>query len=242
MGLMGTLLMVALDLAGITLNIRMLRSCFKDKTKYTFLQKCRTLAICQCACQVVILVADAVESWKGLEAESRESCDVLRALSSSMLFFQGSNLMAISIVYFDQPTAHGTFELRSKLKISAALSLGFTGSTVIWFESCFSQEFLSEMALRVFFVVSVAFLLLLFAWNTKNSIHEQLEDDPQEASMETCSLLWKVLQEHRRPVLFITLLLVYLLVMLCLSPRGAANEALKDIHSSPGLLSESFYQ
>ena len=95
MGLIYTLLMAALGLTGITFNLRMLRSRFKDKTKYTFLQKCRTLAVCQCACQVIILLADAVESWKGLETEPRESCNVLRVLSSSMLFFQACNLMAI---------------------------------------------------------------------------------------------------------------------------------------------------
>jgi len=220
--------MEALDLAGIIFNMRMLRSCFKDKTKYTFLQKFRALAICQCACQVVILVADAVESWKGLETQPRESCNVFRVLSSSALFFQGCNLIAILIIYFDQPTAHGASELCSKLKISTALSLGFTGSAMIWWYTCSSQEFLFQMALRVIFVVSVAFVVLLFAWDARNTIQDQLEDDTQQASMNTCSLLWKVLKEHRRSVLFITLLLVCLLIILSGSPRSAENEALKD--------------
>ena len=78
--------------------------------------------------------------------------------------------------------------------------------------------------LPVLFVVSVAFTLLLFAWDAKNFIHEQVEDDTQE----TCSLLWKVLQEYRTPVLFIFLLLVCLLVILSWSLRSAENEALKD--------------
>ena len=150
----------------------MLRSCFKDKTKRTFLQKCRTLAICQCACQVIILLADAVESWK-----ARESCNVFRVLSSSMLFFQGCNLMAILIIYFDQPTAHGASELWSKLKISAALFLGFTGSAMIWWYTCSSREFLFQMVLIVIFVVSVAFVILLFAWDARNNIDVQLEVD-----------------------------------------------------------------
>ena len=229
MSLIHTLLMAALDLAGITLNIRMLRSCFKDKTRYTFLKKCRTLAVCQCACQVVILVADAVESWKGLEAQPRESCNVFRALSSSMLFFQGCNLMAILIIYFDQPTSHGTSELCSKLKISAVLSLGFTGSAMIWWYTCFSQEFLFQMALRGIFVVIVAFVLLLFVCDARNNTNVQLDDDTQQASMKTCSLLCKVFKENRKPVLFITLLLVCLLLILSWSPRSAENEARKDV-------------
>ena len=177
MGLIYTLLMAVLGLAGITFNLPMLRSRFKDKTKYTFLQKCRTLAVCQCACQVIILLADAVESWKGLETEPRESCNVLRVLSNSMLFFQACNLMAILIIYFDQPTAHGASELCSKLKISAALFLGFTGSAMIWWYTCSSQEFLFQMVLRGIFVTSVAFAILLFAWDARNNIHIQLEVD-----------------------------------------------------------------
>ena len=228
MSLIYTLSMAALDLAGIIFNLRMLRSYFKDKTKYTFLQKCRPLAICQCACQVIILLVEAVESWKGLGTEPRESCNFFRVLSSSMLFFQGCNLMAILIIYFDQPTAHGTSELCSKLKISAALFLGFTGSAMIWWYTCSSREFLFQMVLRVIFIASVAFVILLFAWDARNNIDVQLEVDTQQASMKTCSLLWKVFKTKRRTVLFITLSLVCLLVILSWSPRSAENEALKD--------------
>ena len=226
---MYTLFMAALDLAGITFNLRMLRSCFKNKENYTFLQKCQTLAICQCACQVTILVADAVEMWKGLETESS---NVFRVLSSSMLFFQGCNLIAILIIYFDQPTLHGAPELCSKLKISAALSLGLTGSAIIWWNSYFCKDLHNFQMFRlpVLFVVSLALAVLLFAWDARNII--QVEDDPQEASMETCSLLWKVLQEHRRPVLFIFLLLVCLLVILSWSPRSAEIEVMMDARYS----------
>ena len=220
--------MAALDLAGIIFNMRMLRSCFKDKTKYTFLQKCRTLAVCQCVCQVIILLADGIEMSKGLETESS---NIVRVLSSSTLFSVGCNLMAILIIYFDQPTVHGTSELRSKLKISATLSLGLFGSAIIWWKSYFSQDRLHIFRmtpLPVLFVVSVAFIVLLFACDARNIIHDQVEDDPQEASMETCSLLWKVLQEYRRLVLFTFLLLVCLLVILSWSPLSAENEALKD--------------
>ena len=234
MSLIYTLLMAALDLAGIIFNLRMLRSCFKEKERYTFLQKCRTLAICQCACQVLILLADAVESSKGFETESRESCDVVRVLSSSTLFFQGCNLMAILIICFDQPSAHGTSELHSKLKASVALSLGLIGSAIIWWNSCFFQDHSPHIfqmnPLPILFAVSVAFVFLLFAWDARNIIHDKFEDDPQEPSMETCSLLWKVLQEYRRPVLSIFLLLVCLLVILSWSPRSAENvENLKNV-------------
>ena len=157
-----SIFIAALDLAGI-LNIRMLRSCFKDKTKKKFLQKCRTLTVLQCTCQVTILVADAVESWKGFDIQPTESCHVFRVLASSTLFFQGYNLLAIFIFYVDDPTAHGNRALCSKLKILAALSLGFISSVIIWWHSCFYRHFLSQMPVTVMFVLTGAFGVLLFA-------------------------------------------------------------------------------
>ena len=224
MGLIYTLLMAALDLAGIILNTLMLKSCFNEKRKYTFLQKCKTLAICQCACQFVILLTGAAESWEGLENESRESCNVFSVMSSSMLFFQACNLMAISIIYFDQPTEHGTSELCSKLKILAALFLGLTGSALTWCYSCISQEFRFQMALRVIFAVSVAFVVLLLAWDARNNLQDQLDEDAEEVSLKPCSLLWKILKENCRPLLFITLLFVRLLILSSWLPRCPEDE------------------
>ena len=143
-------------------------------------------------------------------------------------FFQACNLMAISIIYFDQPTEHWTSELCSKLKIIAALSLGITGSAMIWCSSCFPRQFRFEMGLSVIFVVSVAFVVLLLAWDARNNIQDQLEDDPQQVSMKTCSLLWKVVKENCRPVLSIALLFVCLLMLSSWSPRSGENEARKD--------------
>ena len=230
MSLIYTRLMAALDLAGIIFNMRMLWSCFNDKRKYTLLQKCRTLAVCQCACQVAILLAGAAELWEGLETEYREFCDVFRVLSSSMLFFQGCNLMTISITCFDQPAAHGTSKLCSKLKILAALSLGLAGSVMIWCDSCIFQEFRFQMVLRVIFVVRVAFVILLLAWDARNhNIQDQLDEDKEQVSMKTCSLLWKVLKENRRPVLFVTLLFVCLLILSSWSSRSAESGAQIDV-------------
>ena len=115
-----------------------------------------------------------------------------------------------------------------KLKISAALFLGFTGSAMIWWYTCSSREFVFQMVLKATFAASVAFVILLFAWDARNNIDAQLEVDTQQASMKTCSLLWKVFKENRRTVLFIALSLVCLLVILSWSPRSADNEALKD--------------
>ena len=230
MKLIYALFMAALDLAGIFFNIRMLRSCFKDKTKYTFLQNCRTLTICQCACQVIILVADAVESWKGFEIQPRETCNVFRMLLCSTLFFHGCNLLAILVIDFDHPVGQGNLELGSKLKISAALSLGFIGSLVIWWCSCFSQDFFSQMAITVLFFVSVAFVVLLFAADARKIIQDPLDAAATpETSTKTYSLLSEVYKEHQRPVFFIILLLLSLVLILSGSPHSAETEGFKEM-------------
>ena len=207
-------------MAGVIFNLRMLRSCFKDKTKYTFLQKCRTLAVCQCVFQVAILVVDAVESWKGMETQPRESCDVFRVLSNSMLFFQGCNFTAIFIIYFDQPTAHGTRKIFSKLKISATLCVGFLGFAMIWWYSCFSQQLYSHyiaftIILMVMVIVTAAFAVLVFAANAWNSNQEKLENTVAEASMNTFSSLGKVFLDNKKLTFFITLLLMFLVILSC---------------------------
>ena len=229
MSVMYTLLVAILDLAGVFFNIRMLRSCFKDGTKSIFLRKYRILTIFQCACQVTILVADAVETWKaGFEIQPRELCNVFRVLLNSTLFFQGCNLLAILIIYFDHPLAHGNRELCSKLKMLTALSLGLFGSAMIWCYSCFSQEFLSRMAILATFGVTVAFVVLLFvadAGKLSKDLEDPLEaNTTQEATMETYPFLWKVCKEHWKPLFFMILLLVCLVVILSGSPQSPETE------------------
>ena len=216
-------------MAGFLFNVRMLRSCFKDKEKNTFLQNCKTLTVFQCVCQVTILVVDAVGSWKELETQSREPCNVFRVLSSSTLFFQGCNIMAILIVYFDHPTAHGASELCSKLKVSAALCLGFTGSLLIWWYNCYLQEFYSHflaliIIVMVMLMMTAAFVFLMFAADAWNNNQVKLEDTTAEASMNTFSLLCKVFIENKKLAFFITLLLMCLVILSC-----SSTEVIKDV-------------
>jgi len=205
------LFIAALDLAGVVFSVRMLRRGFQDKMKNTFLHKCRTLTICQCACQATFVVTDAVESWKGFEIQVRESCDVFRVLSISTLFFQACNITAMTLVYSDHGSP-GNQDASSKRKISAALSLGFIGSAMIWWYSCFSQEFLSQMALVIMFVAAAAFVLL-FAVGVHDRLVDTIPGLP-EASIRTRSLAWNICKENKRPVAFTILLLTCLVVVL----------------------------
>ena len=211
-------LIAALDLAGVFFNFRLFWKCFEGRAKNTFLQKCRAFIICQCVFQVTILVANTVESWKlWHNTQPREICDVFSLVSTSTLFFQACNLTVILVHYSDHKMARENGHMSSKVKVSAAIILlGFIGSavTVLY---CFPLELLFHMALkRVSFVVTVAFIVLLFAVVSKY-FHEV------EASTKTFPLLWNICKEFKRStiMLFISLLLMCLAVYLRMFPRSS---------------------
>ena len=223
MNLIDMLLLGALDLAGVFFNMRMLLSCFRDKTDYTFLQKCRTLTVFQCLYQVTILVANAVQSWKLLyeiqPRETSQSCDVdLRALLIFVMIFQACTyfLMGFSDHRMVYANCDGV-SFKLKLLVLAASSLGLIVSAVIWY-SCFSQEFLSRMAVKGIQIEAMilSFVALLFAVSSKDDIHGQLEDKTAETSKKryAYSLLSSVCHENKRSILFIAFLLICLAVIL----------------------------
>ena len=197
MRLIYMVVMAALDLAGIVLNTRMLWSCFKDKTKYKFLQKCRSLTISQCACQIIILVTNAVQSWPGFEFES---CNVFGGLLITMNFLLACNMVAI-LIHLDSGYPVETCENQqvhlSKLKIPA-VSVAF-GSIIVCY-SYLSQVFLSQMAVKgILFVVITTLVALLYAtFSGSNSQHDQLTDASTiSASTATSFSLWNVCQGNR---------------------------------------------
>ena len=214
------LVFAAVDLAGVFFNIRMLRSCFKDKTKNTFLQRSRVLAIWQVTCQATILVMDAAESWIGFDVRPGESCNVFRVLSIIMLLIQACNITVIMIIYFDHYIGYQYQGLlSSKVKITVAVSLGIIGSITIWWYSCGSQRILSLKAVKVMCVVSVAFVVFVLCTTVRNNIHDFPEGMTTEASTKTCPLLWALLKEDKTPVSFMALLLLSFVVILTDVPR-----------------------
>ena len=203
------LVLAAVDLVGVFFNTRMLLTCFKEKTKRTFLQRSRMLAIWQVACQGTILVLDAAESWNGFDVQPRESCNVFRVLSISVMLIEACNITVIMIIYFDHYMAYQDQEiLSSRFKITVAASLGIMGSIMIWWYSCESQEILSQMAVRMMCVASVVFVVYLLDTALRNNIHDLPEGITTEASTKTCPLLWTVLKEDKKPISFIALLLM----------------------------------
>ncbi|XP_022784352.1 uncharacterized protein LOC111324954 [Stylophora pistillata] len=128
-----------LDIVALFFNVRMLIICFKDESKYTFLENCRALAICQGACQVTILISDSVEWWNGFTILPGETCRFFRVLSLSVMFYQTCNLTAMMTVYNEHPAGQKTEEASCNARMYAALSLGVVGSAMILWHNCFTQ-------------------------------------------------------------------------------------------------------
>ena len=198
-----------LQLAAVAFNLRMLLSCFKDRTKYPFLQRGRMFFICQWICQVTVLVADAVESWKGFASHLKESCNIFRILSLSLMFFQAYNLMALVIILTESQVKRENREFSTKLKISAVLVLGLTGSATISWYNCFSSQNLSRMTTKAIFLASVIFFVLIVFVVARNiSIQDTQTDETQpEASV------WKIFPK-KRYVFSVTLFIMCLIIIL----------------------------
>ena len=93
----------------------------KEKSKYEFLKRCRVLALCQGACQVIIVVADSVEWWNGFTILLGETCSFFRVLCLSVMFYQTCNLTAMTTVYLEHPEGNEKKVPFPKVRIFAAL-------------------------------------------------------------------------------------------------------------------------
>lgn len=170
MSLVFMIFLAFIHLSAVVGNLPMLLSCFKDEKKYSFLQRGRMFLIIQWVCQVTILVADTVESWKVFAIHFKKSCNIFRVLSLSVLFFQACNLLAIVTIVLETPVKRGNREFSTKLKIFAVLALGLTaGSVTMWWYNCFSFQNFSQMALKATVFASVIVVILLVSMAARNT-------------------------------------------------------------------------
>lgn len=201
------LLISVLDLAAVFFNGRMLLGCFRDKTKYKFIQKCWILASLQAACQVAIIIADAAEWWNGFPVQLTESCNVLRVLSLSMMFFQTCNLTAIITVYYEHPVGHLG---RKSHSMYVVLYLGFIGSSIFSWHCCFSQTPLSRAVFKVALILIIYFVfyLLSAALDKKDAENNwEVTSIKSDASMNLrfSSWSWEAWKGNKKFLLFTVL-------------------------------------
>lgn len=153
---------------GVFFNLRMLLSCYKNKTKYTSLRKIWTLAICLIVYQVSILAMNTVGAWKELEVKQHEGhCSAIYLLVSTfMTFFVGGNLMVIVAIESRDPMANRNRELfpTCELLTTALLSLGISLFVMIrWYSSCHQDFAFHLMVFSVIVAITIIVFLLFVA-------------------------------------------------------------------------------
>ena len=104
MSLVFMIFLAFIHLSAVVGNLPMLLSCFKDEKKYSFLQRGRMFLIIQWVCQVTILVADTVESWKVFASHFKKSCNIFRVLSLSEAVLPSLQLVGDSNHRFGNPS------------------------------------------------------------------------------------------------------------------------------------------
>ena len=199
------LLMFVLDLAAISFNGILLLSCFRHEKKYRFFKKCWILLGLQVACQVVILVADAVEWWNGFRIQATESCNVLRVLSLSMMFFQITNLTAIMKVCYQHPSVH------AEHKLYAVLFLGFIASAMIFWPWCFSKTAIFQAVHKaaLLLTMSIDVYLVSVALAKDNAeYNEEFMSSKSDAAMDSLFLLrsWRAWTDNKKSLFVIVFL------------------------------------
>lgn len=207
------LLFIVLVLAGFFLNIRMLWSCIKKgKRKYTFLQNCRHLVICQFVYQIAIISVNTIDAWIELHdvKQRTEQCSIQKVLSNSMVFFMVCNLLAILTI---ESESRKLSQHRKSLLLYLTLCSGCIGSAAILGYSCLPQELVFEVAIIVVYLVT-SFLLLFASWRRCT----QLPDQTTSNDFVKTSSLWDSFKETRETVLFMALFLMCFAVMTIFPP------------------------
>ncbi len=169
----------------------------------------------QFACQVMILIADVLESWQGIDIQRGESCNPFRVLSIAMTLIQACNITLIMIIYCEHRLVYRNQEQCFKLKISVTLSLELIGSALICWYSCFSSfpnEFLSRMAKTVIVFAIVAFVVFLLAAGYSIVMDEPHADIKLKNSMKTSPVLCNGCKVDKKLIALLLMCLVVLIL------------------------------
>ncbi|KAL9983579.1 hypothetical protein ACROYT_G005774, partial [Oculina patagonica] len=198
-------LITAFGLVGVFFNLQMLLTCFRNKTKYTFLQNIWAFVICQFVYHVSVLVMNTVDAWTKLDVQQGEYCSTIYLLISTfMTFFAGGNLMAILVIESRNTMPYQSRELfpTCGLFTTAALALGFAVSVILRY-ACFCEQFVFHvMVISVIIVVTIVVLLLVASGSTL-----QVDNTTPKRSMPKTSLPIRF-KKNKGIVLFIALFLI----------------------------------
>ena len=202
------LLLMAFHLIGVLFNIRLLASCFKDKTKYTILQKCRPAMIFQCILQLILLALNAYQVTKAFsDHQEKEWCGTNGVFTTPVAFFLIYNLLAILAI--EDPSIVGLKRKLSPIQaMSAAFITGIISCGILLWAGFFSTAELctSHLASIAACWLMIGILLVL-AW--KICMHVD-QDAAKTTSRETSPEL-NFQSKHKATVFLAALVVVCIL-------------------------------
>jgi len=175
------LLIAVLDLAGVFFGVQMLLSCFKDRARYTVLEKYRFTVICQFVYQITILATNTVEAWRLVNYYHEESsCSVISLLSNSVNFFLICNAMAMVLIHYQPVVLDLNPTFSPKLVRAASLVTALVASAILSWFSCFCQNCITHVVFCIFVWLLAVAVVTFVAWRTCKHLRH-LEHTTSEA-------------------------------------------------------------
>ncbi|XP_078373610.1 uncharacterized protein LOC144657172 [Oculina patagonica] len=220
--------LMALHLVGVLFNIRMLASCFKDKAKYTILQRCRPVMITQCILHLSLLALNANEVTKTFSSEQgHEWCGTTSVLMTSVGFLMIYNLLAILAIE-DHTIVGLKREVSTKVAMLGTFIAGVISCGMLFWASAVST---SELCVS-YLASSVActlmmFLLLLLAFR----ICTQTAHDSAKTSTDETSLWLSILSKNKIAV-FLTVFCIVFEVLSIVFTSIRAQESIAQFQES----------
>ena len=192
-------ILMAFHLVGVLFNIRMLVSCFKDKAKYTVLQKGRPFMICQCILHLILLALNANEVTGTFGNEQvQQWCGGVQMMSVGYLMI--FNILAMLAIEH-----HSIVGLKHALSPRVALLMfGIISCGILFFFIFPTAELCASYITFTVFCSLPMVLMLLLVWRSCTHV----DHDTTNSSTETLSILMKSLMENKMVVFFSTLIAV----------------------------------
>lgn len=203
------LLLLAFHLIGVFFNMRMFTSCFKEKAKYTILQKSKPFMICQCILQVALLVLNAYEATRAFgKQRSQEWCGTNSVLMTSVGLLMIYNVLAMLAIEH-----HTIVGLRREPSPKVALLMfGIITFGIVFSISVFSVTELCASYTTLTVACSLLMLLILWAlWR----VCTYVDRDAPKTTTDKSALL-DFLSENRTVVFFSTLIVLAIVLKIFL--------------------------
>ncbi|KAL9970233.1 hypothetical protein ACROYT_G022573 [Oculina patagonica] len=214
--------LMAFHLVGVLFNLRMLASCFKDKAKYTILQKCRPFMIFQCILQLTLLACNAYEVTRAFDSQQiAEWCGTNGVVMSSVGFLMIYNVLAMLAI------EHHTI-VGLKRQVSPRIAILIFGIIIcgILFLMCFFSA--PELcASNIALTVACSWLMILILWVIWR-VCTHVDHDATKTSTETYGTLPEFLRKNKTAVFFSALIFLAIVVKIFLDVISSGASSFQE--------------